>query len=409
MYTFGIYILDFLLRIVSPFNLKIKKGVLGRRETFSKLKAKINRNDKTLWFHCASLGEYEQGLPVFQELRKKYPNHKIVLSFFSPSGYEIRKNSKVSDLVIYLPLDTPKQAARFLDLLNPELVVFVKYDIWPNLLREVRNRQLPAILISARFRKTQSYFKFYGKRLRKALFSFEHIFVQDKISETLLKSIGYNAVTVSGDTRYDRVLDQLKQDNKLDFISSFKGESLCVVIGSSWPEDEALLLPYINNNASGDLKFIIAPHEMNSNHIQHLFSDLKVKTVLFSEKENKNLGNYSVLIIDTVGYLSRIYSEADVAYVGGAMGKTGLHNVLEPAVFGIPIIIGNNYEKFPEAKAMIKAAGLTSIATGKELATVLDTILNSKKYRQSEGQKNAQFITDNKGAVEQVIRYLNKF
>lgn len=406
MYTFGIYILGFILKILAAFHPKIKKGVLGRRETFLKLKNDILTTDQTLWFHCASLGEYEQGLPVFEVLRKDYPSHKIILSFFSPSGYEIRKHSKVADLVVYLPLDTKKNAIKFIELTHPDLVVFVKYDIWPNLLKQVKAHQIRAILISARFRKTQAYFKCYGNRLRQSLFAFEHIFVQDEKSHHLLKSIGFNSSTISGDTRYDRVYNQLQQNNQLDFIEAFKGSATCIVIGSSWPEDESILIPYINERASAELKFIIAPHEIHHNHIQSLISKLQVKSIKKSEVAERHLEDFKVLIVDNVGLLSKIYGSASIAYVGGAMGSTGLHNILEPAVFGVPIIIGQNYDRFPEAKAMIETAGVTSVKNTEELSTVLNTLITSSDYCKAEGEKNAAFVNKNRGAVNQITDYL---
>ncbi|TXD85516.1 3-deoxy-D-manno-octulosonic acid transferase [Subsaximicrobium wynnwilliamsii] len=406
MYTFGIYIFRFILKSLSFFNEKIKKGVVGRRDTFAILEAAISKTDQTLWFHCASLGEYEQGLPVFELLRKDFPDHKIVLSFFSPSGYEIRKNSAIADVVVYLPIDTPVNAKRFMDLVRPSLSIFVKYDIWPNYLKALKKDHRSAVLISARFRKKQIYFQFYGSVLRKALFAFEHIFVQDEQSKQLLKAINYNQVSISGDTRYDRVSNQLQINNQLDFIAAFKAQSTCVVIGSSWPEDEAVLLPYINDNASEALKFIIAPHEIKKNHIRDILKNLKVKTLLFSEKEGKNLSEYSVLIIDSIGLLTKIYSYADLAYVGGAMGKTGLHNILEPAVFGTPIIIGHNHTKFPEAAAMIAEAAVTSVKNKHDLKTVLDRFLSSKPVMASEGKKNAHYIEAHSGAVEQIMAYL---
>jgi len=408
LYTLGIYILGFLLKLIAYINPKIKKGVLGRSLTFSKLKNNLSPNDQTLWFHCASLGEYEQGLPVFKGLRTDYPTHKIVLSFFSPSGYEVREDTEIADLVVYLPLDTPENASTFLDLVKPELIIFVKYDIWPNFLIEVGHRKLRAVLISAQFRKGQSYFKFYGNRLRRALSAFEHIFVQDESSKTLLNSINIKNVSKAGDTRYDRVYSQLKQNNHLDYISEFKKDSICIVIGSSWEEDETVLLNFINNNASKKLKFVIAPHEIKPNHIDRLRSGLTQKSLIFTEKNNKTLERYNVFIIDTVGQLSKIYSYADIAYVGGAMGSTGLHNILEPAVFGVPIIIGKNYEKFPEAKAMIREAGVTSINNEKDLNTVLRTLIENNEYRQKEGLKNLNFIEKNTGAVVQIMSYLRK-
>ncbi|WP_282149092.1 3-deoxy-D-manno-octulosonic acid transferase [Algibacter lectus] len=406
IYNILIKLADGALRAISPFNSKIKSGVIGRQNTFQTLKTTLQKTDKTLWFHCASLGEYEQGLPVFTKLRTHYPKHKIVLSFFSPSGYEIRKNSPIADVVIYLPIDTKKNAKTFLDLVNPELTIFVKYDIWPNFLNEVKKRKLRAILISAAFRKNQSYFKFYGRNLRNALFAFEHIFTQNESSKTLLESIQYNSVSVSGDTRFDRVTSQLELDNNLDFIETFKDYKLCVVAGSTWPEGEKLLTNYINSRPLDYVKFIIAPHNIKAPQINQLQQNLKANSVLFSEKENKNLKAAQVFIVNTIGILTKIYSYADIAYVGGALGTTGLHNTLEPAVFGIPIIIGNNHEKFPEAQAMINAKGLFSIEKQQEFNTILDKLIEDSDFREQSGQNNSSFIKKNKGAVIQILDYL---
>ena len=304
IYNIGVYIADFHLKIIALFSHKLKLGVDGRAQTFNILETSISKNDKTFLFHCASLGEYEQGLPVFKVLREKYPLHKIVLTFFSPSGYEIRKNTDVADIVVYLPMDTKANAKRFLNIVHPELTIFVKYDIWPNYLTELKKRNLHAILISALFRNNQSYFKPLGSMMRNALSAFEHIFVQNEDSKKLLESINFNNVTVAGDTRFDRVTNQLKTDNKLSFIEEFKQDKLCVVIGSSWPEDEEFLVNYINSNDSKEIKYIIAPHNIKQNQIQNLTSKLNVKTVLFTEKEGQNLSDYSVFIIDTIGILS---------------------------------------------------------------------------------------------------------
>ncbi len=378
----------------------------GRSETFALLESKLTSTDKTLWFHCASLGEYEQGLPVFKVLRSYYPTHKIVLTFFSPSGYDIRKNSPIADVVAYLPIDTKRNAKRFLNIVNPELIVFVKYDIWPNFLNEVKRRNLRAILISASFRKNQPYFSFYGSELRKALFSFEHIFTQNESSKKLLQSINYSHVTLSGDTRFDRVSDQLLQNNSLDFIESFKDNKLCVVAGSTWPEDENLFINYINSESSKDIKFIIAPHNIKTNQITSLQEKLKIKTVLFSEKEGKDLTKTQVFIVDTIGLLSKIYSYADIAYVGGAMGHTGLHNTLEPAVFGVPIIIGNNHSKFPEAKAMIDNLGMFAVSSQQEFNAVLNTLVTDKHKRLEAGSRNSEYIKEHKGVVGNILKYL---
>ncbi|SFN54163.1 3-deoxy-D-manno-octulosonic-acid transferase [Bizionia echini] len=405
IYNIGIYLAQVVLPIVALFSGKIKQGVIGRSNSFSILKNALDNSDKTLWYHCASLGEYEQGLPVFKELRPLYPNHKIILSFFSPSGYEIRKNTDIADVVVYLPLDTPQNAKRFLDLVNPELTLFIKYDIWPNYLLELKKRNHRAILISALFRKDQSYFKFYGGFMRQALFAFEHIFVQDKNTQKLLKSINYNKTTLTGDTRFDRVFSQLSQNNELAFIEQFKNNQLCLVAGSTWPEDEALLIDYINHT-NYNTKFIIAPHNIKSSQIEKLKKSLIKQTVLFSEKEHKKLNEYDVFIIDTIGLLTKIYKYADIAYVGGAMGTTGLHNTLEPAVFGVPIIIGTHYNKFPEASQMILEGGMVSISDTVNLTETLNYFIKNPLLIQKSGNQNFNYIKKNTGAVIQIVDYL---
>ena len=381
-------------------------GVKGRSKTFDILKFSLKKDDKTIWFHCASLGEYEQGLPVFEAIKKHYSNHKIVLSFFSPSGYEIRKESPIADIVVYLPLDTKANAKQFLELVYPELIIFVKYDIWPNYLSEIKKRQIRAILISALFRKEQRFFKIYGKWMQKSLHTFEHIFVQNDNSKMLLKSINYNNVTVSGDTRFDRVFNQLNMNNILDFIADFKQDKLCIVAGSTWPEDEALWVDYINTS-SHDVKYIIAPHDIKPQRIKNLQIKLQKKAVLFSEKEKSDLSTSQVFIIDTVGILSKIYSYADLAYVGGAMGKTGLHNTLEPAVFSIPIIIGNHYEKFPEAHQMIDNGGMFSISNQSTFNSIVNRLISDASFRLESGKINSAFIKKNKGVVSTITNYLN--
>lgn len=407
LYNIITYVAAFHLKIIALFNSKIQLGVTGRTNTFKILKSNISSKDNVIWFHCASLGEYEQGLPVFEEIKNIYPNHKIVLSFFSPSGFEIRKKNPLTDIVVYLPLDTKHNAKTFLNLVHPDLVIFVKYEIWPNYLNELDRRKIRSILISALFRKDQSFFKPYGTLMRKSLKAFEHFFVQNDNSKKLLKSIGFNNVTVSGDTRFDRVSNQLQTDNTLGFVKHFKQDKLCIVAGSTWPEDEKLFINFINS-ASEDLKFIIAPHNIKSHQIEGLKSSLQKKAILFSEKEKLELSNYQVLIIDTIGILSKIYSYADIVYIGGAVGATGLHNTLEPAVFGVPIIIGENYNKFPEAYKMIERGGMFSISNQKEFNAIMDSLVLNTEKRVQSGIANASYISKNRGAVIQIIDYIRK-
>ena len=406
IYNIGIFLAGIALKIGALFNNKLKKGVEGRKSTFKILKDSISENDKTLWFHCASLGEYEQGLPVFTKLRNHYKSHKIVLSFFSPSGYDIKKNSPIADLVVYIPLDTRTNAKRFLNLVKPELSVFVKYDIWPNFLYELKSQQKRALLISASFRENQIYFKTYGGFFRKALFTFEHIFTQNEVSKEILNAINYKTVSVNGDTRFDRVYSQLETDNTLPYVEAFKNNKLCVVAGSTWPEGESLFIDFINSEASKDIKYIIAPHDIKPDRIKKLQESIKSKSILFSDKNNKNLSDYKVFIIDTIGILSKIYSYADIAYVGGAMGNTGLHNTLEPAVFGVPIIIGNNHYKFPEASALITNGGMFSISNQQEFNQILNELILNEEKRKNSGIKNRQYIEKNTGAVIQILDYL---
>ena len=386
-------------------NKKIKQGQKGRHESILILKQTVHLSDKVIWLHCPSLGEYEQGLPVFQALKKQYKNHKFVMTFFSPSGYEIRKNNPIAEVVVYLPLDQKATVKSFLDVIHPELVVFVKYDLWPNYLLELKHRNIHTVLISALFRPSQPYFRVYGRWLKKLLFTFDHIFTQDTASKTLLNSIGYSAVTVSGDTRFDRVGNQLKMDNTLDFIAEFKDHKTCVVAGSTWPEDETLLIDYINRSSEAT-KFIIAPHNMDLNQIKSMIKRLKKPTVCYSNYANETLEDKSVFIVDTIGLLSKIYSYADIAYIGGGMGASGLHNTLEAATFGLPIVIGKNYQKFPEAKAMLSKGGLFSIHTFESLESTLNMLINDSQKRIESGQKNKDYIKDNKGASELVMSEL---
>ncbi len=385
----------------------MKKFVDGRKDTFSILDSKLKREDAVIWFHMASLGEFEQGLPIIEVVKKLFPHHKILVSFFSPSGFEIKKNSPVADAVVYLPLDTKKNVRRFLDAAHPELAVFIKYEFWPNYLNELKSRNITSLLVSGGFRENQVFFKSYGDWMKKSLKTFEHFFVQNQNSKELLNSIGFHNVTVSGDTRFDRVANQIGQDNSLDFIETFKDGKLCVVAGSTWPEDEALLEDFINSS-SNDIKFIIAPHNIKPDQIKAFKARLNKKTILYSEKANKNLSGYQVFIIDTIGLLSKIYSAADIAYVGGAAGNTGLHNILEPATFGIPIVTGNNFDKFPEAKQLQELAGLYSVGTKEELTQILSKLVKNDEFRAHTGQIAGNFITANTGATLIIESFLKK-
>lgn len=408
IYNFLIHITSIGLRIVALFSKKMKLFVDGRNGVFVTLTEKISETDETIWFHCASLGEFEQGVPIMEAIKQLKPNHKIVVSFFSPSGYEIKKNTPLADAVVYLPMDTPSNAQKFIAAINPTLALFVKYEFWPNYLFELQKKNIPTLLVSGVFREDQLFFKSYGGFMRKALASFDHFFVQDENSEELLKSIGFQNITVSGDTRFDRVSHQIEMDNTLKFAEEFKGNSLCIVCGSTWPEDEAVLLNYINT-ARLNVKFIIAPHKIESSRIDEFRSKIVKKTILHSNKDEVNISAYSVLIIDCIGLLSKLYSYADIAYVGGAMGKTGLHNILEPATFGLPIVIGKNYDEFPEAVQLRSLAGLFSVTNISECSEILKKLVESDNFRSKTGMISGHFVNKNTGATEKIMNYISTY
>ena len=405
LYNLLVSLAGFALKIASVFSPKMKLFINGRKTVFSNLASEIKLSDRTIWFHAASLGEYEQGLPVMEQIKVKYPKHKIVLTFFSPSGYEIRKNNGVADVTVYLPLDTLSNAKRFLDLVHPELVFFIKYEYWPNYLNELKKRKITTYLISGIFRENQMFFKYYGGFYRKALDAFAHFFVQNVRSKELLFGLNKTNVTVSGDTRFDRVAAILEKDNALEFISEFKNETLTIVVGSSWPKDESLLVNYINSTTN-KVKFIIAPHNIKADQITQLKNSIAKRTVLFSEKDAKNLAEFDVFIIDTIGILTKIYSYADIAYVGGGFGNPGVHNILEPATFGVPIVIGPNFSHFAEAVALVGNGGCLSVSNQNELNEALENLIRNEDIRHEKGNICSTFVQMNKNATEIILKQM---
>ncbi len=396
-----------ILRLIAIFNPKIKLFVAGRKQTFSLLDKNIGAADKTIWMHVASLGEYEQGLPVLERLREAYPHYKLVLSFFSPSGYEVKKNSTPANVVVYLPLDTISNTQRFLELVHPSLTLFIKYEVWPNYLNTLKNKGIPTLLLSALFAERQSYFKWHGSFLRTSLKAFSHFFVQDAHSKELLDRIGVLNCTVSGDTRFDRVGHILEQDNKLDFMEGFTNGHPCFVAGSTWPEDEALLVPFINTY-DGALKIVIAPHNIKKAAIEKLKETITKKTYCFSQLTDTNIPeDAKVLIVDTIGLLTKIYSYAHIAYVGGGFA-TGLHNTLEPAVFGIPILIGPKYSNFKEAEDLVHAGGIKTIDSPKGFSKTMNRLLTSPPLRQKIGSINRNYVKQEQGATAIILDHIKE-
>lgn len=403
IYNLIILLTTQILKLLAFFSPKMKLFVEGRKAVFQTLKDKINPEDNVFWFHAASLGEYEQGLPVIEKVKEQFPHHKIVITFFSPSGYEVRKNNTIADATVYLPLDSKTNAKQFLDLVHPEKAFFIKYEFWPNYLNELKKRTISTYLISGIFREKQVFFKWYGGFYRLALKTFNYFFVQNEKSKTFLQSIGFTNVRVSGDTRFDRVVAILEKDNSLDFIEQFKNNQITIVIGSSWPKDEELLVNFINQSAD-NVKFIIAPHNIKPEQILNLQQSITKSTVLFSEKENQNVSNFQVFIIDTIGILTKIYSYADIAYVGGGFGNPGVHNILEPATFGIPIVIGSNYSHFAEATALVGLEGCISVKNQSELNEAFNLLLQNEDERYEKGHICSTFVQMNKGATDKILK-----
>ena len=404
LYNILVFLTSIILQCVAIFNKKIKLFIDGRKETFTKIST-LSRDDKVVWIHAASLGEFEQARPIIENIKAQYATYKIVVTFFSPSGYEVRKDYHLADIICYLPLDSKSNARKFISIVNPELVIFVKYEFWPNLLNELKRKEIKTILISGILREKQVFFKWYGHFMRHALKAFDHFFVQNTVSEKLLKSIHYNNVTVAGDTRFDRVYEILQQDNSLDFINEFKNNQYTVVAGSTWKEDEELLVHYINNEAPASEKFIIAPHNINQKGIDDLRKSILKKTVLYSNRKQVTLQDCQVFIVDTIGILTKIYSVADVAYVGGGL-KTGLHNILEPATFGIPVVIGHQFEKFKEAVDLVELKGCISIQNQDQFSSIFTRLKSDENYRKLTGEINATYIQEHLGATKKIMNYL---
>ncbi|MCB0460530.1 MAG: 3-deoxy-D-manno-octulosonic acid transferase [Flavobacteriaceae bacterium] len=404
-YNIAVYITGFVLNIVSLFNKKIALFVNGRKETFAKLTTEFEGKSKVIWFHCASLGEFEQGRPIIEKCKREIKDSKVLVTFFSPSGYEVRKNYAEADAVVYLPLDTKSNAKRFLDIVKPSVAVFVKYEFWPNILKELENRNIKTLLVSGIFRENQPFFKWYGKWIVSSLQSFDHFFVQNDTSKELLRRLGFTNVTISGDTRFDRVYQVTNQKIDLEKIARFKGDTTVLVAGSTWPKDEELLVKFINDLPSRKQKYIIAPHNIHAESIVKLKNSINKNTLLYSEIDSAEPTNFEVLIIDSIGLLSKIYYYADIAFVGGGFG-TGLHNILEPATFSVPIIIGPDYEKFNEAKDLVSLKACLVIRNIEELNTTLSALFINKKERTEKGELSRKYILENIGATEIIFNHL---
>jgi 3-deoxy-D-manno-octulosonic-acid transferase len=409
VFFYNIFLLLFRLgiSITSLWDNKARLRKKGTKNIFDHILSEISTyNADIIWIHCASLGEFEQGRPVLERLKAEFPNSNFLITFFSPSGYEVRKDYEGAAWIFYLPMDSPPNAKEFLDIINPLLVVFIKYDYWYYYLTECKKRNIPLLMVSAVFRKTQPFFKWYGGLYRKMLSCFTHLFVQDEESKKLLTTIGIENCTVSGDTRFDRVVQIAENFEPIPVIERFIGNSKCIVAGSTWKEDEELLAS-VFYKINADLKLIIAPHEIAREHLD----DLKklFQSTRFSELTgNKEQLADRVLIIDNIGMLSRLYKYGDINYVGGGFTRDGIHNVLEAAVYGKPVIFGSNYKKYKEAIELVTSGGAKSITNKDELTQAVASLLTNEDEYRKRSEKAKQYVFSNTGATEKILHYVQE-
>jgi 3-deoxy-D-manno-octulosonic-acid transferase len=401
IYNLAMYILELGVKLAALFSDKPAKMVKGYREVFDLLQRKIDRNAQYIWFHAASLGEFEQGRPLIERIRKEYPQYKILQTFFSPSGYEVRKNYDGADIVCYLPIDTPSNVKKFVDLVNPCMVFFVKYEFWQNYLNMLSKRGIPVYSVSSIFRPNQIFFRWYGKGYQQVLKTFAHLFVQNEESKRLLADIGVNNTTVVGDTRFDRVLDICAAAKQLPLVQKFKGDALTFVAGSSWGPDEDIFIKYFN--AHPEMKLIIAPHVVNDSHLKEIESKLQRSSIRYTKATEDNVQQADCLIIDCYGLLSSIYRYGEISYIGGGFG-VGIHNVLEAAVYGIPVIFGPNNKKFREAQHLLANKGGFEINGYEDFQQLMDKFLTDESYLKQSGKAAGDYVKDNAGAMDKIMK-----
>lgn len=391
--------------IAGLFSNKVRTMRKGEKATFSYLKQNMDSNAKYIWFHAASLGEFEQGRPIIEELRSKYPDYKILLTFFSPSGYEVQKNYKGADLICYLPIDTPYLAQKFLNTIMPVMAFFIKYEFWYNYLHILHKNNVPVYSVSSIFREGQIFFRWYGKGYAEVLQYFTHFYVQNEKSCQLLATLGIHDVTIVGDTRFDRVLQIRQKAKRLPIIERFIDDSEKVLVaGSTWPGDETILIPYFNNHR--DCKLIIAPHVVTEEHIAQIVSQCQVKVLRYTELENSQPFDWAqgkILIIDCYGLLSSIYNYGIVTHVGGGFDPTGVHNVLEAAVWDRPVVYGPDYTDYQEAIGLHESGGGLVVRDAKEFNAVLDKLFTDPDYLASTSTKSGAYVKSQQGATQKSL------
>ncbi len=402
LYNFCVAVYARLIALASLWNDKAKKWTVGRKGIFDRMARTISPSDRIVWIHVASLGEFEQGRPVMEQIKANYPHYKILLTFFSPSGYEVRKNYKGADYIFYMPIDTPRNVRRFLDLAHPEIAIFVKYEFWINYLAQLKRRGTRTFVISAIFRRNSIFFRSYGFLWRQALDSFDQIFVQNEESRHLLHDIGFDNVVVAGDTRFDRVAAIAEGVKRIDIVERFKADKPLFVAGSTWRPDEDILLPLINDNP--EIKFVIVPHEMDECRINRIIAETQGGAVRYTHCNDATpVERYQVLVLDTVGMLSSVYRYASWAYIGGGFG-TGIHNTLEAAIFALPIAFGPNYSKFKEARDMVALGAAPKVETVTDLEAWFAPLRDNKEYRAKVSSTAKDYTLKNIGATSLIMK-----
>ncbi|MBQ5913993.1 MAG: 3-deoxy-D-manno-octulosonic acid transferase [Alistipes sp.] len=402
LYNISIVLYYIVVAFVSLWDKKAKQWIVGRKDIFKRMAEVISPEDKVVWIHAASLGEFEQGRPVIEKIREQQPEYKILVTFYSPSGYEIRKNYAGADYIFYLPIDTPGNAKKFLDVAHPEIAIIVKYEFWLNLLSELKRRGVRTYLISAIFRRNSIFFRSYGSIWRQALDSFEQMFVQNEESKELLHEIGFDNVVVAGDTRFDRVAEIARNVKKVPIVERFKGDSPLFVAGSTWGPDEEILQTLINDNPQ--IKFVVAPHEMENSRIERIIAQTKGGAVRYTLcNEECDFSKTQVLILDTIGILSSVYGYATWSYIGGGFG-VGIHNTLEAATFGLPIAFGPNYQKFKEARDMVALGAATKVESAEDLSAWFAPLRDDKSALQRAGSAAKSYTQRNQGATSLIMK-----
>jgi len=401
LYNFCVAVYARLIALASLWNPKAKLWTTGRKNVFERMARAISPSDRIVWIHVASLGEFEQGRPLMEQIRKQYPEFKILLTFFSPSGYEVRKDYKGADYIFYMPIDTPRNVGRFLDIAHPEIAVFVKYEFWLNYLRQLKARGTRTYVISSIFRRNSIFFRSYGFLWRQALDAFDRIFVQNEESRELLHGIGFDNVIVSGDTRFDRVAAIAEAVKRIDAIETFKGDAPLFIAGSTWRPDEEILMELIADNPR--IKFVIAPHEMDEARINRIMTQTCGRAVRYTHCDAQSLARSQVLILDTVGILASVYRYASWAYIGGGFG-VGIHNTLEAATFALPIAFGPNYAKFKEARDMVALGAATKVESAEELKRWFAPLRDDSVLRAKVSSTAKDYTVKNQGATSLIMR-----